>query len=58
MWQNFVTIAKSLDQDQKSKMRERWNEHSGGKAVPTNIDAVSPEDLEFILAEASKLKFE
>lgn len=58
MWQNFVAIAKSLSQDQKSKMRERWNDHSGGKAVPTSIDAVSSEDLEFILAEATKLKFE
>lgn len=58
MWQNFVGIAKSLNPDQKSRMRERWNDHSGGKAVPTSIDAVSTDDLEFIVAEATKLKFE
>lgn len=57
LWHNFVTIAKSLNNDQKTKMRERWNEHSGGKPVPTSIEAVSSGDLEFILAEATKLKF-
>lgn len=58
LWHNFVTIAKSLNQDQKVKMRERWNDHSGGKAVPTSIEAVSEQELEFIVAEATKLKFQ
>lgn len=57
LWHNFVSVAKSLNSEQKTKMRERWNEHSGGKPVPTSIDAVSKTDLEFILAEATKLKF-
>lgn len=56
LWNNFVAIARSLDGDQKTKMRESWNAHSNGAAVPTNMDSVSVADLEFIIAEATKLK--
>lgn len=56
MWATFVTLAKSLDGDQKVAMRDRWNARTSGAPVPTSMDAVSSEDLEFIVSEIKKIK--
>jgi len=56
MWATFVTLAKSLDGDQKVAMRDRWNTRTSGAPVPTSMDAVSSEDLEFIVSEIKKIK--
>lgn len=56
MWATFVTLAKSLDGDQKVAMRDKWNARTNGAPVPTSMDAVSSEDLEFIVSEIKKIK--
>jgi len=58
LWNNFVALAKSLDAEQKNKMRERWNERTNGEPVPKSIDTVTVEDLEFIVAEVNRIKSE
>lgn len=56
LWGTFVNLAKSLDEEQKNRMRERWNERTKGAAVPKSADLASVEDLEFIVSEINKIK--
>jgi len=56
MWSSFVTLAKSLDGEQKNSMREKWNARTNGAPVPQSMDSVSADDLEFIVSEIKKIK--
>jgi len=56
MWSSFVTLAKSLDSEQKNSMREKWNARTNGAPVPQSMDSVSADDLEFIVSEIKKIK--
>jgi len=56
MWSSFVTLAKSLDGEQKNSMREKWNARTNGAPVPQSMDSVSTDDLEFIVSEIKKIK--
>lgn len=58
LWNTFVSLAKGLDPEQKTKMRERWNERTKGEPVPKSIDSITIEDLEFIVAEVNRIKSE
>lgn len=48
LWENFVTLAKSLNVDQKTELNEMWKSHAGDRPKPTKQTA-SVADLEFLI---------
>ena len=51
LWENFVTIAKSLNGEQKTELNEIWKSHAGDRPKPTKQTA-SASDLEFLIQGA------
>jgi len=54
LWGNFVSVAKTLDEDQKSELTEVWNEYADGAPKPT-LETAKAEDLEFLIGEAMRI---
>lgn len=51
LWENFVTIAKSLSAEQKTELNEMWKSHAGDRPKPTKQTA-NVADLEFLIQGA------
>jgi len=56
LWNNFVGLSKSLDNDAKATLNGYWVEFSGGRPKPTKTTATT-EDLEALIAKCVELKF-
>jgi hypothetical protein len=55
-WEDFASVTKSLDSEQKNSLNLFWDKHSGGKPKPTKSTA-SLDDIESLIEEAVKLSF-
>lgn len=55
-WNNFVSITKTLTQEQKDSLNDFWAKHSGGKPKPTRATATE-EDVDTLVVEAMRLSF-
>jgi len=55
-WTNFVSVAKTLTQEQKDALNTFWTSHSGGKAKPTR-STVTEDDIDALVVEAMRLSF-
>ena len=55
-WTNFVSVAKTLTQEQKDSLNDFWTSHSNGKAKPTRA-TVTEEDIDTLVVEAMRLSF-
>jgi hypothetical protein len=55
-WTNFVSVAKTLTQEQKDSLNAFWTSHSNGKAKPTRA-TVTEEDIDTLVVEAMRLSF-
>ena len=57
LWENFMSMSKSLTKEKKEDLRAAWAQWSSGKATPKK-DNVTIEEIEFLLAEATSLVFD
>ena len=57
LWENFMSMSKSLTKEKKEDLRASWAEWSSGKPTPKK-DNVTIEEIEFLLAEATRLVFD
>jgi hypothetical protein len=55
-WNNFVSVAKTLNQEQKDSLNDFWAKHSGGKPKPTR-STVNEQDIDALVVEAMRLSF-
>lgn len=55
-WDEFVSISKALNAEQKAKLNEYWDTYSGGKPKPTKATATL-DVIERLLAEAIRIQF-
>lgn len=53
-WEKFLSMAKSLDDDQRAELTDVWNEYSDGAPKPT-LDTAQLEDLLFLSGEAFRI---
>ena len=53
-WENFLSVAKNLNEDQKSELTEVWNEYADSAPKPT-LETAKIEDLEFLIGEAMRI---
>jgi hypothetical protein len=53
-WEKFLSMAKSLDEDQRAELTDVWNEYSDGAPKPT-LDTAQLEDLLFLSGEAFRI---
>lgn len=56
VWENFMSVSKGLNKDQKEQLRAAWAQWSDGKSTP-NKDSVTEEQATFLLTEATRLSF-
>lgn len=54
LWENFLSITKSLSADEKTLLNEFWAEWADGKPKP-RLETATAEDLEALIAEATRL---
>jgi hypothetical protein len=57
LWTNFLSLSKSLSEDKRKKLSEFWLVWAEGAPKPT-LETATFEDLEALIAEATRLKFE
>jgi recombination DNA repair RAD52 pathway protein len=55
-WDNFIGISKTFTKEQKTKLRETWNEFSNSSPVPTR-ETVSVKDAMFLHESAVAIAF-
>jgi hypothetical protein len=55
-WDNFVSVAKTLSQEQKDSLNDFWAKHSSGKPKPTR-STVNEDDIDALVIEAMRLSF-
>jgi hypothetical protein len=55
-WNNFVSVTKTLTQEQKDSLNDFWAKHSGNKPKPTRATATE-EDIDILVVEAMRLSF-
>jgi hypothetical protein len=55
-WSNFVSITKTLSQEQKDSLNSFWEKHSGGKPKPT-LTTATEDDIDALVVEAMRLSF-
>jgi hypothetical protein len=55
-WNNFVSVTKTLTQEQKDSLNDFWAKHSGGKPKPTRATATE-DDIDVLVVEAMRLSF-
>lgn len=55
-WSNFVSVTKTLTQEQKDSLNDFWAKHSGGKPKPTRATATE-DDIDALVVEAMRLSF-
>lgn len=56
VWDNFISISKNFTAEQKTELRSKWNEWSGGRAIPQR-ESVVMSDAEFLHAEVVATAF-
>jgi len=56
VWDNFVGISKSFTKEQKTQLRDTWNEWSNSAPVPTR-ETVSSKDANFLHETAVMVAF-
>jgi recombination DNA repair RAD52 pathway protein len=55
-WDQFVSLSKSLNKEQKEELRASWSAFSGGKPTPTK-ETAKAEEIEFLTVEATRIMF-
>ena len=55
-WDNFIGISKSFSKEQKTKLRDAWNEFSGSAPVPTR-ETVTAAEANFLQETAIAVAF-
>lgn len=57
LWDNFVSLSKSLDENGRLALNKFWSEYSDGRAKPTKATA-DIEDLENLIGECIRISFD
>jgi hypothetical protein len=57
LWDDFVSISRTLNDEQKKELNAFWAEYAGGRPKPTKVTATEP-DLEALMEKALFLSFE
>jgi len=55
-WEQFLSLSKSLNKEQKETLRNSWSSFSEGKPTPTKETATQG-DVEFLITEATRIYF-
>jgi recombination DNA repair RAD52 pathway protein len=55
-WEQFASLAKSLNAEQKTELNEFWEKHAGGRPKPTKSNATD-QDLDDLIAEIVRIQF-
>lgn len=57
LWNQFVSLSKSLNQEQKSQLNSFWSEYAGDRQKPTKMTA-NREDLEALIGQVLMMAVE
>ena len=54
-WEQFASLAKALNAEQKTELNEFWEKHAGGRPKPTKSNATD-QDLDDLIAEIVRIQ--
>jgi hypothetical protein len=57
LWDNFISLSKSLNADGKAELNTFWSTYAGGRAKPTKQTATE-KDLEALIGECIRISFQ
>lgn len=57
LWDNFLSLSKSLNADGKAELNTFWSTYAGGRAKPTKQTATE-QDLEALIGECIRISFQ
>ena len=57
LWDNFLSLSKSLNADGKAELNTFWSTYAGGRAKPTKQTATE-QDLEALIGECIRILFQ